>query len=91
VLARQRTDDTLTLVDVIQERDETKAREWTVAHELLAQLIELIGVMRIESWLQQGVPRWKLPEPLHVPRPGEKAPEPLVLTPSQFARLSTVA
>ena len=77
-----------TLADELQQQ--VKRDSWSNIHELVAQLIELVSLMRIEALLIAGVKRSKLPSPYHVPRPGEKAKETPVLTPSQFARLTVV-
>jgi hypothetical protein len=87
-LYRQRSDDVLTLADAVRDRNDREA--WTDLHELLAQVVESISVMRIEAFLIAGVPRWKLPDPHHIRRPGEAVKEATVVTPGQFARLSVV-
>jgi hypothetical protein len=84
-LYAQPSDDTLTLIDVVRERQE--AERWTTTHELLAQLVEWVSLVRVEAWLIAGVPRAKLPDPLHIPRPGEKRQEARVMRPSEFARM----
>jgi len=68
-------------------RDRLERNDWTLVHELLASVLELLSIMRIEACLMAGVPKHKLPEPMHVPRPGEKPPEVRTVTPSQFARM----
>jgi hypothetical protein len=84
-LYRHRADDVMALVHEV--RRQSKRESWTTTHELLAQLIEAIGVLRIEACLLAGVPKWKLPEPQHVRRPWENE-EPRVIRPSEFARLT---
>ena len=84
----QDSDDVLTLLDVVKERNERES--WTTLHELLAQLIDVLNVARIEAFAIGGVPRSKLPEPRRVPRPGDKSQETPVLSPREFARLSVV-
>lgn len=88
-LYRQPSDDVLTLMDCVKERND-RADEWTDLHELLAQVIDAIQVMRMEAYILKGVPPWKLPDPPRVKRPWETEKEATVLTPSQFARLSMV-
>jgi hypothetical protein len=87
-LYRHCTDDVLTLADAVRERNDRA--DWTDLHELLAQVVESISVLRIEAFLIAGVPRSKLPEPHHIRRPGEAAKETPVLSPREFARLSVV-
>jgi hypothetical protein len=88
-LYRQPSDDVLTLMECVRERND-RADEWTDLHELLAQVVDAIQVMRMEAYILKGVPRSKLPKPPRVQRPWEIPPEVPVLTPSQFARLSVV-
>jgi hypothetical protein len=88
-LYRQPSNDVLTLIECVKERND-RADEWTDLHELLAQVVDAIHVMRMEAYVLQGVPRYKLPEPPRVTRPWEAKKEATVLTPSQFARLSMV-
>lgn len=87
-LYRHSTDDVLTLADAVKERNDRAG--WTDLHELLAQVVESISVLRIEAFLIAGVPKWKLPEPHHIRRPGEAVKETPVLSPREFARLSVV-
>jgi hypothetical protein len=77
-----------TLAEAVRDRLERES--WSNAHELLAQLIEAVSVLRIEALLIAGVPRWKLPDPTHVPRPGEKRQEVRVVKPSEFARMAVM-
>jgi hypothetical protein len=83
----QPSSDTYALVDALVERAETdaKAREWTTTHELLARLLELLSVLRIENLACHGV-RSGLPKPARMPRPGETT-GPVVLRPGEAARL----
>lgn len=87
-LYRQDSDDVLTLMAAVRERNDRE--DWTTLHELLAQAIDAIHVMRMEAFVLKGVPRWKLPDPPRVPRPNDPAKETPVVTPGQFARLSMV-
>ena len=84
----QRSDDTLTLAEAVRDRNERDS--WTNVHELIAQCVELLSVMRIEYLISNGVKRWNLPEPVRVPRPGDEEPKEVVMTPSQFARMTMV-
>jgi hypothetical protein len=68
-------------------RDRIERDDWTILHELLASVLELLSVMRIESLLVAGAKRHDVPEPMHVPRPGEKPPEVRTVRPSEFARM----
>jgi hypothetical protein len=88
-LYRQPSDDVLTLMACVKERND-RADEWTDLHELLAQVVDAIQVMRLDAYAIGGVPRWKLPSAPRVKRPWEPEEEVPVLTPSQFARLSVV-
>lgn len=87
-LYRQRSDDVLTLMDAVRERNDRDS--WTDLHELLALVVDAINVMRTEAFVIAGVARWKLPDPRRIPRPGDKSQETPVLTPREFARLSVV-
>jgi hypothetical protein len=87
-LYRHSTGDVLTLADAVRERNDREA--WTDLHELLAQVVENLSVLRIEAFLLAGVPRWKLPDAQHIRRPGDTAREAPVVTPGQFARLTVV-
>lgn len=76
----------LTLAEAVRDRNERDS--WTNVHELLAQLIELLSIVRIEQLAAAGVKRWSLPEMVRIPRPGDDEPkEAMVVTPSQFARM----
>lgn len=79
----------MTLAEAVRDRLERES--WSNVHELLAQLVELLSIMRVEALATAGVKRWSLPEPIHIPRPGEDDPkEAIVVTPSQFARMTVV-
>jgi hypothetical protein len=78
----------LTLMDCVRERNDRES--WTTVHELIAQAVDAIHVMRLEAFVMAGVPRYKLPDPPRVPRPGDKAEETPVVSPREFARLSVV-
>lgn len=56
-------------------------------HELLAMLVEMVSIVRIEALLVAGVKRWSLPDPVHIPRPGEKEEPVKTVSPGQFLRL----
>ena len=57
-------------------------------HELVAMLVEVVSIVRIEALLVAGVKRWSLPDPIHIPRPGEDKEERVkTVTPGQFLRL----
>ena len=60
-----------TLIDTVHERNERLA--WSQTDELLAEVIELLSVMRIEHLAVNGVKHSKLPDIIHIPRPGERA------------------
>lgn len=70
-------------------RDRNERDSWTNVHELLAQLLEMLSIMRIEALAAAGMKRWNLPEPVRIPRPGDdEHQEAIVVTPSQFARMT---
>lgn len=73
----------------VRERND-RADEWTAQEELLAQIVDQLAILRIEAYRLAGVPGWKLPKPYRVRRPGEKADQEMVVTPSEFARLTVV-
>lgn len=77
------------LADAVRARND-RLDEWSQTDELLATLVELVSVLRIEAWLIARVPRWKLPDPLHIKRPGEEDQQVKTIRPSQFARLQAV-
>lgn len=87
-LYRQPTDDVLVLADAVRERNDRDS--WTDVHELLAQLIEWVSIVRVEAWMINGVPRWKLPSVHHVRRPYESEQEVRVVSVSEFARMTMV-
>lgn len=78
-----------TLADEVHER--YKRTGWSQTDELLAELLELLSVVRLENLLAHGVKPRALPEPLHVPRPGERreaSTRTLVLSPAEFAAMA---
>jgi predicted AAA+ superfamily ATPase len=81
----QSCDDVFTLAEAVRDRLERES--WNNVHELIAQLIELVSNLRTESWLIAGVKRNQAPDPVHVPRPGDKPPEVRTVRPSEFARM----
>lgn len=81
--------DLTTLLTLAEEvREEHEAKQWTTLHELLAGIVDLLGVMRVENLARGGVKPWRLPEPRRVPRPGEKRPEQVAFTAREFALMS---
>jgi len=76
----------LALATAVRERNDRS--EWTSMHELVAMLVEVVSIVRIEALLVAGVKRWSLPDPIHIPRPGEDKEERVkTVTPGQFLRL----
>lgn len=69
-------DELVTLADEIQAR--RKVESWSTTDELLAQVIEWLSVMRVESLALGGVKKRDLPEPIHIRRPGEQDKKPTV-------------
>jgi hypothetical protein len=75
------------LVSAVHERDENAT--WSVERELLAQLIELTSIVRVEALALGGVPKHKLPLVIRVPRPDDDpAGDVPVITPRQFALMT---
>lgn len=70
----------------MNEREEAKA--WTTTHELLAQIVEWLSLLRVEHlaiWTKKGV---TLPDTYHVPRPGEEPDDGVVvMNPREFAQM----
>ena len=75
-------------MDCVRERNDRES--WTTVHELIAQAVDAIHVMRMEAFVMAGVPRYKLPDPPRVPRPGDETKEAPVYSPREFARLTVV-
>lgn len=76
----------LTLAEEVREKHE--AKQWTTVHELLAGIVDLLNVMRVEHLAGLGVKPWKLPEARRVPRPGDEQREIVTLTPREFALMT---
>lgn len=80
------------LQDELIEKDQRDS--WRVTEELLAQILEMLSIMRGEAWALQGVKRW--PDPISVPRPShlERSPSETprtnsgvrAVTPREYAR-----
>lgn len=66
-------------------REDHEAKSWTTLHELLAGIIDMLGVMRVEHLAGVGVKPWKLPQVRRVPRPGEQNETAPTYTPREFA------
>lgn len=84
-LLDERVDDVFAIAAAVRERNDRET--WTTLHELVATLVEMVSIMRIEAWLIAGVPRWKLPDVTHIPRPGEEEEQVKTIRPGQFLRL----
>lgn len=83
--------DVLAFASAVRERNDRhdERESWTVTHELLAQLIELTSLRRIEALVLAGHKPWRLPAVYHVPRPGEGAKESeVVMSPREFAQMT---
>jgi hypothetical protein len=75
----------LTLSEEI--RTERELESWTTREELLAMLIDLMHVMRVEALAGMGVK--SPPRPPRVPRPNEKDRDDVpTVTPRQLAALT---
>jgi len=79
------------LLSALTEREETKSGYFTVTEELLAQILEMLSIIRAEAWVGK-VDKRKVPEMVHVPRPGQEEPVDTtpVLTPREFALMTQV-
>jgi hypothetical protein len=76
----------MALAHAVRERNDRT--EWTTLHELVAMLVEMVSIVRIEALVVAGVKRWSLPDPIHIPRPGEdKEDRVKTVSPGQFLRL----
>lgn len=78
-----------TLADEVRRRDDEG--DWTNLHEAIAQVHDLLSLMRVEHLAGIGVKRHDLPTPARMPRPGDKPAEPVVLSPGEAARLMMAA
>lgn len=77
----------MTLSDEITAR--RKREHWRQSEEFLAEIVELLSVMRREALLLGGVKSYEAPEPIRITRPGEKPKDNgvQVMTPREYARL----
>lgn len=80
----------LALAAAVRDRNErqAEAEQWTTTHELLAQLIEWVSLVRVEALAIGQVPSWKLPKVHRVPRPGDDKPGEVVMSPRDFALMT---
>jgi hypothetical protein len=80
--------DLTTLLTLAEEiRTERELDAWTNREELLAMLIDLMHVMRVEALAGMGVK--SPPRPLRVPRPGEGHEDQIpTVSPRQLAALT---
>ena len=63
------------------------SEEWSFGESLLVAVAERIDALRYmvqARWSRQGA---TVEQPLRVPRPGEQPDEPIVMRPSEFARM----
>lgn len=92
-LWRQPAADTRALITAVNDRNEARAEidRWTITHELLAQIIDVLSLRRTEAWRQVGVPAHKLPKPYRVKRPDEPEPQEVVMTPREAAKMMMAA
>ena len=74
------------------EREEGRAGSFTVTEELLAEILELLSIMRIEAQALSGhVKKHDLSEPIRVPRPGVEPVDPIpVVTPREMIAMMAV-
>jgi hypothetical protein len=82
-----RCDETtlLTLADEVRRQNE--ANRWTTTHELIANVWDLLHLLRVEALAGMGVRKHALPKHQHVPRPGERDEIPTI-RPRDLARLT---
>lgn len=81
------------LLSAWDEREETMASRFTTEQELLAEILELLSIMRVEALAMSGsVKKYDLPDVIQVPRPGTVPVDPIpVVTPREFSRMMMVA
>ena len=73
------------MAEEVRARNERDA--WSTTDELLATLIELTSIHRVEFLASLGVKSSDLPEPVHIRRPGEPdKQEGNAMSMGQFAR-----
>lgn len=83
-------DMVLGLVAALNDRNE--ARRWTMEHELLAEIVEMLSVVRNEALAIAGVKHFDLPPRVHIPRPGQEAEDEVpVVSPAEFAQMTAAA
>ncbi len=73
------------------EREKVERESWSTLHELMAQAIEWLSLIRTEALALGGAKRHSLPEVHHVRRPWEtddEANNVVVLSPREFARMT---
>jgi hypothetical protein len=80
--------DLTTLLTLAEEiRTERELETWTTREELMAMLIDLLHVMRVEALAGMGVK--SPPRPLRVPRPGDRSEDDIpTVSPRQLAALT---
>lgn len=62
----------LTFAEEVAARN--KRDRWRTEHELAANTIELLSMIRNEQLLAAGVKQHKLPKLIRIPRPGKRNP-----------------
>jgi len=74
------------------EREMGRAGHFTVTEELLAQILEMLSVIRVEAQALSGyVKQHDLAEVVHVPRPGVEPVDPIpVVTPREMIAMMAV-
>lgn len=85
VLADHDADMLMTLADEVGRRRQRE--HWRQGEEFLAELVELLSIIRREALALGGVKGHHLPEPIRIERPGEPKDNGVhVMTPRQYAR-----
>ena len=74
------------------ERETSNAERFTVTEELLAQILEMLSVIRVEAQALSGfVKQHDLATVVRVPRPGVEPVDPVpVVSPREFALMMQV-
>jgi hypothetical protein len=88
VLAEHEHDYLITLAEEVSEK--RRRETWRWPEELLAELLEVLSIVRIELLASHGVKPANLPKPVRVTRPGSTLPPPSdgvrTMTAAEFAR-----
>jgi hypothetical protein len=68
------------------DREQAIAENFTIDQELLAQILELLSVVRVEALSMGGLKKSELPDVIRVPRPGVEPEDPIpTISPREFS------